>query len=152
MGRASRNVNSLVIMYADAVTVQMQAAIEETDRRREIQTAYNQEHGITARSIEKAIRRGIEIELRGTKTARGAVGLTAEPQEHDRRELIRILEAEMLEAAERLEFEKAATLRDQIAAIKSMPGSGPVSEPKPTAPARPGRKSRSRRSRRGARS
>jgi excinuclease ABC subunit B len=152
MGRAARNVNSIVIMYADSVTDQMQAAIDETERRRVRQVAYNEMHGITARTIEKAIRRGIETELRASKTARGAVGLAAQPEEHDRLELTRILEAEMLEAAERLEFERAAELRDQIAAIKAMPGAGPVAEPQPAAAQRPGGRSRGRRSRRRARS
>jgi excinuclease ABC subunit B len=152
MGRAARNVNSIVIMYADSVTEQMQAAIDETERRRVRQITYNETHGITARTIEKAIRRGLETELRASKTARGAVGMAAQPEEHDRLELTRILEAEMLEAAERLEFEKAAELRDQIAAIKAMPGAGPVPEPQPAAAQRPGGRGRGRRSRRRARS
>jgi excinuclease ABC subunit B len=121
MGRAARNVNSQVVMYADTVTTQMQAAIDETERRRQRQLAYNQEHGITARSIRKAIRRGIEQELAASKTARSAVGLAADTEQHDRDELIRILTEEMLEAAQRLEFEKAAEIRDQIEVLKSMP-------------------------------
>ena len=83
--------------------------------------AYNQEHGITARSIRKAIRRGIEQELAASKTARSAVGLATDTEQHDRDELIRILTEEMLEAAQRLEFEKAAEIRDQIEVLKSMP-------------------------------
>jgi excinuclease ABC subunit B len=126
MGRAARNVNSQVIMYADTVTTQMQAAIDETERRRQRQMAYNQEHGITARSIRKAIRRGIEQELSASKTARSAVGLAADAEQHDRDELIRILTEEMLEAAQRLEFEKAAEIRDQIEVLKSMPQLSPA--------------------------
>jgi excinuclease ABC subunit B len=126
MGRAARNVNSQVIMYADTVTTQMQAAIDETERRRQRQMAYNREHGITARSIRKAIRRGIEQELSASKTARSAVGLAADAEQHDRDELIRILTEEMLEAAQRLEFEKAAEIRDQIEVLKSMPQLSPA--------------------------
>jgi excinuclease ABC subunit B len=113
-------------MYADTVTKQMQAAIDETDRRRQRQLAYNQEHGITARSIRKAIRRGIEQELSASKTARSAVGLATDAEQHDRDELIRILTGEMLEAAQRLEFEKAAEIRDQIEVLKSMPQLSPT--------------------------
>jgi excinuclease ABC subunit B len=126
MGRAARNVNAEVIMYADTVTEQMQAAIDETERRRARQQAYNQEHGITARTIRKAIRRGIEQELSARKTARAAAGSAREPETHDRDELIRILTHEMLEAAGRLEFEKAAELRDQIEVLKEMPKLNPV--------------------------
>ena len=118
MGRAARNANAQVIMFADTVTEQMRGAIDETQRRRAIQLAYNKEHGITARTIEKAIRRGIETELKGRDTARAAVGLATKKKQHDREELIRILEAEMLEAAERLDFEKAAVIRDQIVALR----------------------------------
>ncbi len=119
MGRAARNANAQVIMFADTVTEQMEAAIDETQRRRLKQLAYNKDHGITARTIEKAIRRGIETELKGRDTARAAVGLATKKEQHDRDELMRILEAEMLEAAERLDFEKAAVIRDQIAALRS---------------------------------
>jgi excinuclease ABC subunit B len=125
MGRAARNVNSLVIMYADAVTAQMQAAIDETERRRRLQTAYNEAHGITAQTIVKAIRRGIEQELAARKTARSAIGPKRD-DDLDRDELLAMLTAEMLQAAARLEFEKAAGLRDQIAGLKAMPGLGPA--------------------------
>ena len=120
MGRAARHLNSRVVMYADTVTEQMQAAIDETARRREFQLDYNRIHGITPRSIRKAIRRGIEQELSGRKTAREAVGQTRKETEHDRDELVRILSHEMIEAADRLEFERAADLRDQIAALKGL--------------------------------
>jgi excinuclease ABC subunit B len=131
MGRAARNVNSQVIMYADTVTEQMQAAIDETERRRKRQLAYNQEHGITARTIRKAIRRGLEQELSASKTARSAVGLAADTEQHDRGELVRVLTEEMMDAAQRLEFEKAAELRDQIEVLKAMPQLGPAGTPKP---------------------
>jgi excinuclease ABC subunit B len=117
MGRAARNVNARVIMYADAMTPAMQAAIEETERRRTKQAAFNAEHNITPRTVEKALRSGIEMELRARRTARQAVDATDEAFDAD--ELVRELEAEMLAAAEAMEFEKAARLRDQIRAVNA---------------------------------
>ncbi|HED53577.1 MAG TPA: excinuclease ABC subunit UvrB [Phycisphaerales bacterium] len=117
MGRAARNVNSKVILYADKVTKAMQAALEETERRRAKQLQYNAEHGITPKTVEKAIRQGIELELKARRTAREVVGASDESFETD--ELIHQLEAEMLEAAERTEFELAAKLRDQIKLIRT---------------------------------
>jgi excinuclease ABC subunit B len=116
MGRAARNVNSKVIMYADKMTPAMQGAIEETERRRVKQLAYNAEHGITPKTIIKAIKAGLETELAARKTARDAVK-EAEP-EYEVTELVRQLESEMLEAAQTLEFEKAATIRDQVNTLK----------------------------------
>jgi excinuclease ABC subunit B len=116
MGRAARNINARVIMYADQMTPAMRAAIDETERRRAKQLAYNAEHGITPQTIIKAIRGGLEVELKARKTAREAVRI-AEP-EFEVTELIRTLEAEMVEAAESLEFEKAAQLRDQVTILK----------------------------------
>jgi len=116
MGRAARNVNSLVVMYADTMTPAMRAAIEETERRRVKQVAYNNEHGITPQTIIKSIRRGLEVSLRARKTAREAVATKEEV--FDITELIRQLEAEMVEAAEQLQFEKAAALRDQVMKLK----------------------------------
>jgi excinuclease ABC subunit B len=116
MGRAARNINARVIMYADQMTPAMRAAIDETERRRAKQLAYNAAHGITPQTIIKAIRGGLEVELKARKTAREAVRI-AEP-EYEVTELIRTLEAEMVEAAESLEFEKAAQLRDQVTILK----------------------------------
>ncbi|MCC6677184.1 MAG: excinuclease ABC subunit UvrB [Phycisphaerales bacterium] len=118
MGRAARNVNAKVIMYADKMTPAMQAAIAETERRRARQLAYNAEHGITPQTIRKAIRRGLELELRARKTAREAVATKEEEFEID--ELIRSVTDEMMEAAEALEFEKAAILRDQVNKLKKL--------------------------------
>jgi excinuclease ABC subunit B len=124
MGRAARNINAKVIMYADTVTPQMQAAIDETSRRRVLQAAYNEAHGIKAETIRKAIRRGIEMELKARQTARKAVHASGGEKEYDRDELIELLEQEMLDAAAALEFEKAAHLRDRLAEIRSMPDYG----------------------------
>ena len=123
MGRAARNVNSLAVMYADTVTPQMQAAIDEVERRREIQLAHNLEHGITPETIQKEIRRGIEQELSAQKTARQATGAVQE-EKYGRTELVRMLEGEMLAAAEQLEFERAATLRDRVARLEAMDDDG----------------------------
>ena len=119
MGRAARNVNSLAVMYADTVTPQMQAAIEEVERRREIQLAHNLKHSITPQTIKKEIRRGIEQELSAQKTARKAVGAVQE-ETYGRSELVRLLKGEMLAAAEKLEFERAAELRDRVERLEAM--------------------------------
>ncbi|MEO0513350.1 MAG: excinuclease ABC subunit UvrB [Planctomycetota bacterium] len=116
MGRAARNANSLCVMYADKVTPAMQAAIDETDRRRAKQTAYNKEHGITPRTIQKAIREGITLELKARRTAREAVATNEEGFSKD--ELEKMLSEEMLAAAESLEFEKAASIRDQLKQVQ----------------------------------
>ena len=119
IGRAARNENAFVVLYADEVTPAMQEAIDETERRRAIQLAYNQEHGITPKTIQKAIRKGIELELRARKTAKAA--LSGDEKEYDRAELLSELESAMLEAAQNLEFEKAASIRDKLAEVKAAP-------------------------------
>ncbi|MFN3168816.1 MAG: excinuclease ABC subunit UvrB [Phycisphaeraceae bacterium] len=124
IGRAARNVNSFVVLYADEVTPAMQQAIDETERRRAKQLAYNAEHGITPQTVKKAIRKGIELELRARKTAKAA--LSGDEKEYDRAELIAELESAMLEAAQGLEFEKAASIRDKLAEVKAQPAMGKV--------------------------
>ena len=109
-------------MYADKVTNSMQRAIDETSRRRTLQLAYNAEHGITPESIKKAIRRGIEEEIQAKTESRKAIGETE--AEAVTQEYLNELEAEMLTAAENLEFERAAALRDRIMALKSAQGGG----------------------------
>ncbi|RMH10591.1 MAG: excinuclease ABC subunit B, partial [Planctomycetota bacterium] len=118
MGRAARNANAHVVMYADEMTPSMQVAIEETERRRAKQLAYNAEHGITPTTVQKSIRRGIESELKARKKARAAVE-SSEPA-IDAELLIAELEADMREAAEALEFEKAARVRDQITRVREL--------------------------------
>ena len=125
MGRAARNANSMALLYADEVTEEMQKAMDEVERRRRKQLAYNAEHGIVPTTIKKAIRRGIELELAAHRTARRAAGASDDGADDenalDREELLGQMQAEMMEAAERLEFEKAARLRDEINKLKSMP-------------------------------
>ncbi len=123
MGRAARNVGGEVVMYADRVTDSMRAAIDETNRRRAIQEAYNREHGIEPVSIVKGIR-DINDRLRAATQAPGAVAAGSAGQDLDelsREQVARLvaqLEAEMKAAARELEFEKAASLRDQIQEIR----------------------------------
>ena len=121
IGRSARNVNAEVILYADTITGSMQRAMEETNRRRQLQTAYNQEHGITPETIRKAIRRGIEEEIKAHQIAREAGGAKDESQ-YVTQEFLNELEAEMLAAAQNLEFERAAQLRDRIQGLQQKMG------------------------------
>jgi excinuclease ABC subunit B len=117
IGRCARNVNSQVYLYADAVTPSMQRAIDETNRRRAIQETFNKENNITPQTIVKAIRHGIDVELKARRVAREMV---AQSEEHyDISETIRLLEEEMLQAANDLAFEKAADIRDKIKSLKA---------------------------------
>ncbi len=109
IGRAARNVDGTVIMYADTVTPSMERAIVETQRRREIQTAYNEEHGITPKSIEKEVRDVLEI---SSKDVRDSSGKKLNKKE--KLALIEQLQKDMKHAAKLLEFEYAAELRDKI--------------------------------------
>ncbi len=120
IGRAARNVNAKVFLYADSITPAMQYAIDETNRRRALQQAYNTEHNITPRTVQKAIRQTLESEVKARKTVAAAV--KANEQAVDRTELIRLLEEEMLQSARNLEFERAAQLRDKVNEIKGAPG------------------------------
>jgi len=118
IGRAARHVNATVLMYGDKVSTQMQSAIDETSRRRTIQIAYNKKHNITPQTIQKAIRKGIENELSARQTAREAFRANGTDEDFDIDERIEELENEMLAAADTLEFEKAAMLRDEITALQ----------------------------------
>ncbi|AEJ42499.1 excinuclease ABC subunit UvrB [Alicyclobacillus acidocaldarius] len=116
IGRAARNANGTVIMYADTITESMRIAIEETERRRQKQMAYNREHGIIPQTVRKAVRDVIE----STKVAESEEDYVAVAEKaqklsgRERKELIAKLEQEMKAAAKALEFERAAELRDMI--------------------------------------
>lgn len=120
IGRAARNADGHVIMYADKVTESMQRAIDETARRREIQMAYNEAHGIIPQTIKKDIRDLISI----SKAAESDVAETAVDYEtmsrSERKEAIKTLQKQMQEAAELLDFELAAQIRDMILELKLM--------------------------------
>ena len=119
IGRAARNVNGRVIMYADRITKSMDVAIKETNRRREIQDKYNIEHNITPKSVKKDIR---EI-IQATKVAEDAVEYKNEDVEiTDYESFIEDLKNEMLSAADSLDFERAASIRDEIKKLKEMWG------------------------------
>ena len=148
IGRCARNVNAEVLLYADKVTDSMQRAIDETNRRRQIQLAYNKEHNVTPETIRKAIRTGLESEIQARRVAREAV--RASEAQYTQQELLAMLEKEMLEAAEALEFEKAAAIRDRIKQVKEQPelvaigGESLPTETDPSAGGDPGRPARRR--------
>ena len=121
IGRSARNVNAKVIMYADKVTNSMQRAIEETDRRRALQKAYNEKHGITPETVRKAIHAGIEAEAAAHAEANAAVGRSDETV-YITEEYINELVAEMMAAAEAMEFERAAVIRDRITTMRDAIG------------------------------
>ena len=112
-GRAARNVEGKVIMYADRITPSMQQAIDETERRRQKQIAYNQEHGITPETIKKAIFASLEATIAEEPADYNAVEWKKMSSE-ERNRLIKEMETEMMRAAEVLDFERAAQLRDMI--------------------------------------
>lgn len=115
IGRAARNADGLVILYADRITPSMAAAMEETQRRREIQDTYNQAHGIVPKTIVKSVRDLIEI----SHAADGGERKKSHPlSKQEKAKHIANLEKEMKEASRRLEFEYAAILRDQIIALR----------------------------------
>ena len=121
IGRSARNVNAKVILYADKVTEAMANAMAETARRREIQMRYNEEHGITPETVRKTIRHGIESEAAAHRQANAAVGRDNE-EKYITEEYVQELEAEMLAAAEAMEFERAAALRDRVVQLKNQMG------------------------------
>ena len=115
VGRAARNADSFVIMYADTITPSMRACIDETQRRRAKQIAYNEEHGIVPKTIVKSVRELIEISAEPTEiTKKNGVKTT----EHERKAAIEQLESKMRKAAQMLEYEIAAQLRDEIIRLR----------------------------------
>jgi excinuclease ABC subunit B len=119
IGRTARNVNATVLLYADTITESMRKAIDETERRRTIQLAYNQEHNITPETIKKEIRNSLTEQIKARHVAQEAIRLG--DSEYDKVELAGQIEREMLEAAEALDFERAAVLRDQLRELKELP-------------------------------
>jgi excinuclease ABC subunit B len=120
IGRAARNVNGTVILYADGVTDSMKRAIDETERRRRLQAAFNKKHGITPQSIVKSLGSPlikiyeadyVDVPIAAEKAGKYRPG--------DLTRLIRKLQKEMKQAAEHLEFERAAELRDQVRELQS---------------------------------
>jgi len=127
-GRAARNVNGRVIFYGDVITKSMRKTMDETARRREIQKKYNEEHGITPKTIYKSVddimkstqvadKQGDDWSKKSKKKAEQRA--YEQLSKTEREELVEQLEREMLEAAKRLEFERAAELRDEIDSLKS---------------------------------
>ena len=112
IGRAARNADGRVIMYGDVMTESMMKAIGETNRRRALQEAYNQAHGITPETVRNAVREVLEITKKVSEAAPAALN------EDERAALMRQVEEEMLSAAKNLEFEQAAKLRDQLLALR----------------------------------
>ena len=120
IGRAARNSEGHVIMYADTITDSMRLALDETERRRAIQMAYNEEHGITPKTIQKSVRDLISI---SKKVAQEEVRFKKDPESMSKKELeklIKDVEKKMKKAAAELNFEAAAQLRDQMVDLKKM--------------------------------
>ena len=118
IGRAARNAEGHVIMYADTITDSLRAALDETQRRREVQMAYNEEHGITPKTIQKAVRDLIAV---SKKVAASEVQMEKDPESMSEKELeklIKELEKQMKKAAADLNFEAAAELRDKLIELK----------------------------------
>ncbi len=117
IGRAARNAEGHVIMYADKMTDSMRLAIDETKRRREVQMAYNEEHGITPQTIKKAVRDLISITKKSVD-----VELEIDPESMSKKELekhVKQVEKKMKKAAAELDFETAVVLRDQLLELKT---------------------------------
>ncbi len=123
IGRAARNVNAEVILYADKVTASMQRAMDETRRRRDIQLEYNKVHGITPETVKSVISSGIEEEIAARKFVQEAAGQAA--NDYVTEEYLQELHNDMLQAAANLEFERAAELRDRVAKLKGQPTMAP---------------------------
>lgn len=115
VGRAARNTDGKVIMYADELTGSMEKAISETNRRRKLQQEYNKEHGITPQTIKKSVRDTIKASI--VEDIQNEYNIK---EEEDIKELIEKLTNEMVNHAQNLEFEKAAELRDKIKELESI--------------------------------
>jgi excinuclease ABC subunit B len=132
-GRAARHVNGEVVLFADEVTGSMQALLDVTEYRRSRQIAYNQEHGITPKSVVRAVQESLHVVLKGKEVEQGIV--KESPADFDLHELIRELERDMATAAANLEYERAALLRDQITELKNGAGLSKI-DPGPKKPSK----------------
>ncbi len=122
IGRAARNVEGRAILYADKMTDSMRRAIDETDRRREIQRAYNEEHGITPTSILSKLDNSLAAILKaeyGDPLEEAAEGMPEFASQTELDQYLEGMEAQMREAAKKFEFEKAARLRDTIRELRA---------------------------------
>ena len=120
IGRAARNSEGHVVMYADTMTDSMRLAIQETERRRAVQMAYNEEHGITPKTIQKSVR---DLISRSKKVAAEEMRMEKDPESMSRKELEKLakdIEKQMKKAAAELNFEAAAELRDKMIELKKM--------------------------------
>ena len=120
IGRTARNSEGIVIMYADRITKSMDKAINETNRRRQIQMKYNEEHNITPQTITKDIREVIEATKVAEDTDKYGIDVNEDMTKKEAMETITRLEIEMFEAAEQLQFERAAELRDKLEELKKI--------------------------------
>jgi len=118
IGRAARNVRGRVLLYADTMTDSIRHAVDETNRRRKVQIAHNRKHGITPKTIEREVTDILSAIREPAPSASARAPAPESMSRDDRVVLVRELEAEMLEAANRLEFELAASLRDQIRELR----------------------------------
>ncbi len=132
-GRAARHLNGEVMLFADTVTGSMQALLDVTEYRRGRQIAYNTEHGITPKSVVRAVQESLHVVLKGKEVEQGIV--KESPSDFDLHELIRELERDMAGAAANLEYERAALLRDQITELKNGAGLSKI-DPGPRKPAK----------------
>ncbi|HJZ10821.1 MAG TPA: UvrB/UvrC motif-containing protein, partial [Acidobacteriota bacterium] len=120
-GRAARNINGRVIMYADRMTDSMKRAIDETNRRRAKQVKYNEENGIVAISITKAIHDLTEeLTAKSVGESKGEYKVKGDIPRNELRQIVHDMEKQMKEAAKNLEFERAAALRDELYQLKSL--------------------------------
>ena len=127
IGRAARHIEGKAILYGDQITPAMQVAMDETERRRQIQLDYNQAHGITPKTITKAQVDLLDVGERGDESGAGPALLLAEEEDdilkmapHQLSRLMKNLKKDMLQASESLDFEAAAQLRDRIHAIEAL--------------------------------
>jgi excinuclease ABC subunit B len=137
-GRAARHVNGRVILYADVRTQSIQKFLAVSEYRRGRQLAYNKEHGIVPRGVQRAVDGSLSSQPQGQAAVAAALGESLE--QFDFAETLRDLEKEMVAAAESLEFEKAALLRDQVRELKSRAGGGAIRAPSVAAEVRGARK------------